>query len=404
VVMEQEAGARTGPGGVPALAIDIGNPGPVLSHFEEWDALRERYPAFWNENDGGHWVVTRYDAIRHALQEHSTFSNESTIISDPNPAYKLIPTFLDPPEHTKYRQLFNARFSPAMVDRVTDVARAACNDAIDGFIDRGHCDLIEDFADPYPTTVFLSALGLPLEDTWQFVQWVRAIFAGLSGKDPEGGAAAMGETRQYFKAMLDARRRQPKDADTDMVTYLLEARIDGEPIAEDDLLWMCMVLVLAGLDTTKSQLGYNFHHLATHPEDRRRIVADPSLIPSAVEELLRFNAFVPPARKLKRDVEFEGCPMKTGQMVLMPLWSATRDPRAFEAADEVRIDRPANRHIAFGAGPHRCAGAHLARRELLIAMEEWHKRIPDYQLADGQPLVEHGWQCGLDNLPLTWSA
>jgi cytochrome P450 len=394
----------TGPGGIPALNVNIGNAGPVHSHFEEWDALRERYPAFWNEGDGGHWVLTRFDSIRHALQEHGTFSNESTIISDPDPAYKMIPTFLDPPEHGKYRQLYNARFSPAMVERVSDFARQACNEAIDAFIDSGRCDLIEDFADPYPTKVFLSSVNLPIEDTALFVGWVTAIFAGLSGKDPEGGAAAMGELREYFADMLEDRRQRPQDVDLDMLSYLLDARIDGEPLSQDDLLWMCMVLVLAGLDTTKSQLGYNFHYLATHPGDRRRLVEDPSLIPGAIEELLRVNAFVPPARKLKQDVEIEGCPMKKGQMVLMPLWAACRDPRAFEGGPEVRIDRESNRHIAFGAGPHRCAGAHLARRELLVAMQEWHKRIPDYELATGDTLVEHGWQCGLDHLPLTWSA
>lgn len=392
----------TGPGGVAALSVSIGNPGPVHSHFQEWDALRERYPAFWNENDGGHWVITRFEAIRNALQDHGTFSNESTIISDPEPAYKMIPTFLDPPEHGKYRSLYNARFSPARVERVTAAARDACNETIDAFIHKGHCEFIEDFADPYPTKVFLSSVGLPLADTPLFVDWVRRVFAGLSGEDPEGGAAAMAETRQYFADLVANRRNAPRDPDLDIVTYLLQSTIDGEPISEDDLLWMCMVLVLAGLDTTKSQLGYNFFHLATHPKDRRRLVEDPGLIPGAVEELLRANAFVPPARKLKQDVDYEGCPMKRGQMVLMPLWSACRDPRSFEQGDEVVLDRQNNRHIAFGAGPHRCAGAHLARRELLIAMEEWHRRIPEYRLATDEPLREHGWQCGLDHLPLAW--
>jgi cytochrome P450 len=166
---------------------------------------------------------------------------------------------------------------------------------------------------------------------------------------------------------------------------------------------MLTTLVLAGLDTTKCQLGYNFFHLATHPEDRRRVVDNPQLIPNAIEELLRYYAFVPPARKLKQDIEYEGCPMKKGQMVLMPMWTATRDSRAVEDADQVVLDRQPNRHIAFGAGPHRCAGAHLARRELLIAMEEWHKRIPDYWVASDEPLIEHGWQLGLDRLPLAWS-
>ncbi len=168
---------------------------------------------------------------------------------------------------------------------------------------------------------------------------MHAVFGGLSGQEQEAGVDAQAEMRDYFKSMYDRRRTDPEDLEVDILTYLLSATVDGEPIPEDDLLNMAVVLVLAGLDTTKSQLGYNFHYLATHPEDRARLVADPSLMPTAIEELLRFHAFVPPARKLKQDVEYEGCPMKAGQMVLMPLWSATRDPRAFEDAGAVRIDR-----------------------------------------------------------------
>ena len=391
-----------GPGGVPVLSVDIGVSGPVLSHFEEWDEIREKCPAFWNDVGDGHWVLTGFDAIRDALQQVEVFSTDSTVISDPNPEYMLLPLFLDPETHIKYRKLYNARFSPGAVDRLTPVARKACQEAIDGFIDRGECDLINEFADVFPTQVFLIALGLPLEDTHQFVVWVRAIFLGLSGQDLEAAGAASAEMAQYFERMLDERRRNPKDPDTDMVTYLLQSRIDGEPISQEYLLSMLTTLVLAGLDTTKSQLGFNFHYLATHPEDRRRIVEDPSLIASANEELLRAFAFVPPARKLRSDIEVEGCPMKKGQMVLLPLWSANRDESAFEDAHQVIFDRSPNRHTAFGAGAHRCAGAHLARRELLIAMEEWHARIPDYELVPDETITEHGWQLGLDRLPLRW--
>lgn len=392
-----------GPGGCPVHTVDIGESGPIHSHFEEWDDLREQYRVFWSEMYGGHWVLTRFDDIRNALQDPSVFSNQSTIVSDPNPSYTFIPTFLDPPEHGKYRTLYNARFSPGMVSRVTPGAREAANRYIDRFIDDGQCDFMSAFADPFPTDVFLNAVNLPTEDTPIFVGWVHAIFGGLSGQDPNAGVNAQAEMRDYFKAMYDQRRANPRDLEVDILTYLLQAEVDGKPIPEDDLLNMAVVLVLAGLDTTKSQLGYNFHYLATHPEERAKLTADPELMPTAIEELLRFNAFVPPARKLKQDVDFEGCPMKAGQMVLMPLWSANRDPRAFEAAGEVQLDRIPNRHTAFGAGPHRCAGAHLARRELLVAMEEWHKRIPEYELAPDVPIVEHGWQCGPDNLPLVWN-
>jgi len=393
-----------GPGGLPVLTADIGKAGPVYSHFEEWDAIREQCPAFWNDVEGGgHWVLTRFDDQRDALQQIETFSTQSTIVSDPDPDYMLLPLFLDPTEHLKYRQLYNARFSPGAVERLSPMARQACRDTIETFLAKGRCDFIRDFADVFPTQVFLIALGLPLEDAPQMVDWVRKIFLGLAGTDTVVAAEANAALSGYFVGLLDDRRTSPRDPELDMVTYFLQARIDGEPISHEYLLSILVTLVLAGLDTTKSQLGFNFHHLATHPDARHWLVDDPSRIPAAIEEMLRVFSFVPPARKLARDIDFRGCPMKKGQMALMPLWSANRDERAFPNATDVVLDRSPNRHIAFGAGPHRCAGAHLARRELLIAIEEWHALIPDYELDSPEPLVEHGWQLGLDALPLRWN-
>jgi cytochrome P450 len=393
----------TGPGGIPALSVDIGTAGPVHSHFEEWDEIRKQCPAFWNEvQGGGHWVLTRIEAQRDALQKIEVFSTQSTIISDPDPDYMLLPLFLDPSLHIKYRQLYNARFSPGVVERLTPVARQACRETIAKFLDKGHCDFIQDFADVFPTQVFLIAMGLPLDDAPKMVGWVRTIFLGLAGVDTAAAAEANAQLSNYFVGLLDDRRAIPRDPEFDVVTYFLSARIDGQPISQEYLLSILVTLVLAGLDTTKSQLGFNFHHLATHPADRRRLVEDPSRLPTAIEEMLRAFAFVPPARKLAADIDFAGCPMKKGQMVLMPLWSSNRDENVFPDGTKVVLDRSPNRHIAFGAGPHRCAGAHLARRELLIAMEEWHALIPDYEIDTTEPLVEHGWQLGLDSLPLRW--
>jgi cytochrome P450 len=162
------------------------------------------------------------------------------------------------------------------------------------------------------------------------------------------------------------------------------------------------LLFMARLDTVAMQLSYSFLHLATHDDDRRRIVADPSLVPAAVEEFLRYYSFVTPGRKIMKDVDHAGCPMKAGQMVYLPLVSANRDGREFPLADQVIIDRAENRHIAFGAGPHRCLGSNLARQELNIGLAEWHRRIPDYHLVPGAVVREHGGQIGLDNLPLEW--
>ena len=166
---------------------------------------------------------------------------------------------------------------------------------------------------------------------------------------------------------------------------------------------MSEVLLLAGLDTVKSQLSYVFYHLATTPGDREWIVREPEIIPSAVEEFLRAHNIVMGARQVARDTDFHGCPMKKDDMVLLSIQSATRDPRVFPDAAEVIIDRSPNRHIAFGASEHRCLGSHFARAEMKYALEEWHAAIPEYRLASDEPLMAHGGQCSLLELPLVWN-
>jgi cytochrome P450 len=164
----------------------------------------------------------------------------------------------------------------------------------------------------------------------------------------------------------------------------------------------CLLMFMAGLDTVATQLTFNFWHLATHDDDRQRLLAEPALWPTAIEELLRYYAFVTPGRKVVKDTEIAGCPVKAGQMVLLPFVSANRDPREFPDADRVVIDRKVNRHLSFGAGPHRCLGSHLAREELLTAMTMWHERIPHYRIPEGAEIREHGGQLGILGLPLEW--
>ena len=185
--------------------------------------------------------------------------------------------------------------------------------------------------------------------------------------------------------------------------FVLSWRIDHKPIPMDDLLSWCLLMFMAGLDTVSIQLGYAFWHLAGHSEDRQRIVRDPSVIPAAVEEFLRQFAFVAPARKVMQDTDFHGCPLKKGDMVLVPLSGATRDPALLADGATVNFDRATNNHIAFGAGPHRCLGSHLARRELRVGLEEWHRLIPDYRLTEGVEVTEHGGGLyGIDHLELSW--
>jgi len=377
---------------------------PAGDHFRRFDELRERFAFFKSTADQGWWTVTRADLIREAFQRADIFSSAAVVVSDPDPAYLWIPEMLDGTAHKNWRQLLAPYFSPGAIAKMEGRVRSRCVELIDAFVDTGACDFLNDFARKYPTTIFMEIMGLPVTEAEQFMEWEDMILHGPPPGMPaeEAGARRMNgmlAVMGYFAEMVAARREQPTD---DLVSFVIAAEIDGAPIPDNDILAFCLLMFMAGLDTVAMQLCWSFLHLATHPNDRERLVADPGLIPTATEEFLRAFAFVIPSRKLTTDVDFHGCPMKAGDMVLLPLCSATRDPRAFPEPAEVIIDRSPNPHIAFGAGPHRCLGSSLARQELHIAFEEWHRRIPNYRIADGAEILEHGGQLGLDLLPLVW--
>jgi cytochrome P450 len=376
-------------------------PGPPMSHIEDVDDLRRQHGAFRSSLAQGFWVLTDGAEIRAALQDPATFSSRAITPTDPDPQYLLVPEMLDPPEHTVWRQLLAPWFSPRAVQKMAPAVRRRCVELIEPIAARQGCDFHVDFAYRYPTSIFIELMGLPAEDLPLFQEWNDEIHHLPFNVDPkrERSLAAQNAVKEYFADLMQIRQRAPAD---DLLTAAMSWRVGGQPVELDDLLSMCLLMFQAGMDTVSSQLAYIFWHLATHPEDRLRIVEEPSVIPAAVEEFLRFYAFVAPGRQLTRDVSFAGCPMKAGEMVFVPLCGATRDPDLFEDASSFRMDRSVNNHIAFGAGPHRCLGSHLARMELQFALEEWHARIPEYRLAESQDIQEHGGMFGLDTLYLVW--
>jgi cytochrome P450 len=217
-------------------------------------------------------------------------------------------------------------------------------------------------------------------------------------------ATAAFEVMGYFQEVITERRATPEIERSDVLSEALTWKIDGESIPDQDLLSFCLLLFMAGLDTVTAQLSYAFHHLGTHPADRERLAADPSLAPKAVEEFLRVYPIVQTGRKVTEDVNFHGLELKAGDQVVFPLAATGRDPGQYERATEVDLDREVTRHVSFGAGPHRCLGAHLARQELKVALEVWHERIPHYALVEGASIAEHaGGVYGLDRLPLIWT-
>jgi cytochrome P450 len=215
----------------------------------------------------------------------------------------------------------------------------------------------------------------------------------------------MMEVMGYFQGLITEKREHPESRGDDLVSHAIDWKIDGEPAKDEDILSCCLLLFMAGLDTVASQLSYTFFHLATHDEDRKRLVADPGLIPHAIEETMRAYPIVQTARRATQDVEFHGCPIKAGDMVAFPLGFAGRDEATYPNAKQVDLDRKNPKHISFGAGPHRCLGSHLARQEMAVALEEWHKLIPDYRVTDMDAVVEHsGGVYSLEALPLAWDA
>jgi cytochrome P450 len=372
--------------------------------FAEWDHLRSEHGAFGSDKNPTRtvWFLLGYDDIHRALQDPSTFSSRS-VIPFTDETHRWIPEELDPPEHTKYRHLLNPLFSPGRVEALEPEIRTRCVELIDAIAAKKSCDLLADFARLFPTTIFMRLMGLPVEEAEQLLRWVHELMHTRPDADPDGAVrgGAMNSIMQYLGALIATRQAEPTD---DIVSHLVTMTVDGRPLTMEELLETCFLLYMAGLDTVAGMLTYTFKHLAEHPEHQQLVRERPEAIPNVVEECLRMYAIVTTSRVVTRDVDFAGCPMKAGDRIVTPTASANRDPAEFDRAGEFDPDRSPNRHIAFGAGPHRCVGSHLARLELRVALEEWHRRIPTYRIPDDAAITQHvGGVAGVESLPLTWA-
>ncbi len=372
------------------------------AHFDNFDVKREQAPVHTGlAGTNQYYLLTRMADIRKSFQTADVFSNSAVTPADPDPQFRWIPEMLDGHEHTAWRQLTGPFFAPGAIADWEPRVRQRFAEVLDTVAAKGSCEFVSEVALLFPNVIFMDLFGLPREHADRFQQWEVDILH-KEFDSPEGQQRqmeAMMAVMGYFSELIQRRRAAPSD---DMLSAALSWKIDGQLIPDQDLLDFCLLMFMAGLDTVAAQLTYSFWHLATHDSDRQRIVDDPALIPTSIEEFLRYYSFVTPGRKVMSDIEVAGCPIAAGRMVYLPLVSANRDPREFDNADKVIIDREVNRHIAFGAGPHRCLGVHLARQELRVAFEMWHERIPNYRLAPGQELREHGGQIGMSTLRLEW--
>lgn len=368
--------------------------------------LRQQHRVFFSPKgrkallSGGTWVFTHAEDIREVLQDTATFrsSGNRPFGKALGENWVLIPIDLDPPEHDRMRGFMNPLFSPRKVAELSGKVEKRAIELIERFRHDGHCAFVEQFARPFPVTIFLEMFGLPVSEMDRFVIWEEAIIHSQG----QGQLAAMRELRDYMADVIEERRRNPKE---DLISLAVTTEVAGAKLTYDEIMGMCIMLFMGGLDTVTSELGFVFRHLAENPDQQDWLRANPEMIPTALEEILRLYPIITTGRIATRDVEIGGVKISAGENVACPLACASRDPAEIAHPDEVDLERSPNRHSAFGFGPHRCIGSHLARRELSVAIEQWLKLVPAFRVAPGAILEATGaGVVALRSLPLVWEA
>jgi cytochrome P450 len=380
-----------------------------FSHLEpEWSAdpypiqddLRERCPIAHTDRFGGGWLPTRYDDVAAIAYDSERFSSRSIIMGNFRPPVDIAPVggsppiSSDPPFHHDARKLLLPAFTKSAVSRYEPATRAFCHSLIDAFDGHDVVDAARDYAQHIPMRVIADMLGFPREDGPRFRVFVENTLEGIN-LPPEERIARMSLLFDYLLEQIHDHLENPRE---DLTTFLIDAELYGRKLEADHVAGTMALLLIAGIDTTWSAIGASLWHLAKNPGDREQLVAEPGLLPAAMEEFLRAYAPVTMARLVKEDMHWHGVDMKADDWILLSFPAANRDPAQFERADEVVIDREVNRHAAFGLGIHRCVGSHLARMELRVALDVWLERIPSFTLLDPAAVT---WSAGQIRGPRT---
>ena len=352
-------------------------------------------------------MPTRYEDVARVAHDTEHFSSkDSSPLPTPTGAKPLVapPITSDPPFHTKARRILLPFFGPPAVAELQPKTRSICQELVDQISARleddpaAVIDAASEYAQHIPVRVIAHMLGVPEGDEYRFLDWAIRIFQ-LGADDIEITRVAFREVLAYFTEQVAQRRAAPDD---DLISHLLTAEIDEEPLTEQHIVGTCVLLLMAGVDTTWSGIGASLWHLAAHSDHREGLIAETAMMDTAVEEFLRAYAPVTMAREVVAEVEVSGCPMPVGQKVLLNFPAANRDPEAFDEPNEVILDRQRNRHLAFGVGIHRCLGSNLARMEIRTALETWLSAFPDFALAPDAPVVWSGAQVrGPRQVPVT---
>jgi cytochrome P450 len=370
---------------------------------------------FWSPRNGGRWIALGYPEIYEAARDPERFSSSLMSGLPKMPPLKAAmtklmikfmrrfpspkPITLDPPLHGKFRAPLQKTFSPKAAMARMEEIRTLCDDLIDRVIAQGHCDFIPAIAEPLPVTVFLKMMGLPVERLGEFRALVHEFLAGTSS-DPLTAAKMIRKVADAMTGEIKARRDNPKD---DIISLLWQTEIDGEPMTLELMEDYCVLLFIAGLDTVINGMGFAVRHLAMNPDLQDKLRAEPELITEAVEEMLRRYSFAIPMRRVTKDTVLAGRQLNAGDVMALFIPGSGLDAREFVSPEQFDLARETKVHLAFGAGPHRCLGAHLARVELQVLYQQLLKRLPSWRLDPDKPAKFHsGNIIAVDSLPIRW--
>jgi cytochrome P450 len=379
----------------------IYSPEFLADPYKFFAGMHEKFPPIFYDVGpfGNAWVLTKHEDALFALRHAEYFSNEDAtpFPRDPEDYFYFIPIEVDPPEHRKYRNIVDPIVSPQGVLKLEERIRALANELIDDIIDKGECEFDEAFGRPLPVLVFLDLMGLPRDMCDTFVSWAMAL---LHSND----RAIMGQTLKtigdYLKTAIADKKANPDDG---LVSRIVHAEIDGKPISEKEAFGFATFLFIAGLDTVFATLNNMWLWLARNPERRQEIIDNPENINAQVEELLRVFSVTFSGRTVAQDIEMHGVQLKKGDKITSILPACNFDPDVFPNPTEVNFHRPKKIILAFTVGVHSCMGAHLARLEIKIALQEWLKRIPDFKVKPGaETIYRPGGVIGPESVPLVW--
>ncbi|HEY5111332.1 MAG TPA: cytochrome P450 [Acidimicrobiales bacterium] len=384
---------------------DHTDPEWVHDPYPIWDDLRERCPVAHTDRYGGGWFPATHAGVSAIAKDTENFTSRTVIIDDARPTEEDLPAPIglappitsDPPFHQIARKLILPAFAPGPINALEPRIRELCNKLLDAVVGQEIVNGSMNYARFIPPSVIREMLGFPEEDTEKFIEIVHLITEAVDVPADER-LELTAPLEDYFAQQVEDHQANPRD---DLTTFLLNAEIGGEKLSVEHVMGTMVLILVAGIDTTWGAIGASLWHLANSPKDLERLVNEPDLMPVAIEEFLRFYAPVTMARLVKADMDYLGCPMKENDWILLGFPAANRDPVVFPDADKFIIDRAENRHVAFGLGIHRCIGSNLARLEMRVAIEEFIKRYPKFELENKDEVTwAQGQIRGPRNLPL----